>query len=104
LAQNKNIYAFIVSNKENNVKELLKKQLPDYMLPKKIYNLQQIPNTVNGKVNKIELLNYIDKDTKLKKLPNTNFEKQMHDVWCKVLGKEDFGITDNFFDIGGDLY
>jgi len=102
LAQNKNIHAFIVSNKENNVKELLKKQLPDYMLPKKIYNLQQIPNTVNGKVNKIELLNYIDKDTKLKKLPNTNFEKQMHDVWCKVLGKEDFGITDNFFDIGGD--
>jgi len=35
-------------------------------------------------------------------LPETALEKTLHDLWAAVLKKNDFGIEDDFFAIGGD--
>lgn len=45
----------------NSILEKLKKQLPDYMLPKKIILVQEIPLNMHGKVDKEQLLTLIDK-------------------------------------------
>ena len=31
----------------------------------------------------------------------TETERDMHALWCELLGRTDFGLDDNFFDLGG---
>ena len=33
--------------------------------------------------------------------PSRDLECQLHGIWAEVLGHDDFGISDNFFAIGG---
>ncbi|MFM8277476.1 MAG: alpha/beta fold hydrolase, partial [Cyanobium sp.] len=33
--------------------------------------------------------------------PSNELERQLHDLWAEVLGHSDFGVTDNFFMVGG---
>ena len=34
-------------------------------------------------------------------IPNTAIERQLGSIWCQVLGLEQVGVHDNFFEIGG---
>lgn len=85
----------------NQVQEYLKQCLPAYMVPKQLMVLDTIPLTPNGKVDKRSLpkptfaisANFI--------APRTPLEKSLSELWCTVLGLEQVGIEDNFFDVGG---
>ena len=33
--------------------------------------------------------------------PTTELERRLHEIWAEVLGHGEFGITDNFFAVGG---
>jgi amino acid adenylation domain-containing protein/non-ribosomal peptide synthase protein (TIGR01720 family) len=84
--------------------ELLKADLPDYMVPGIMMFLDAIPLTANGKVDKKKLP--APDETHLRTqpyvAPRDETEAILCDIWQQLLGLEQVGIEDNFFALGGD--
>ncbi len=87
-----------------DIKKELRKSLPDYMIPSHFIEIKEIPLTSNGKINKNMLPKPSDSvNTEVEYIaPKTDYEKVIADIWREVLNREQIGITDNFFDIGGN--
>lgn len=101
------LVAFIVSDlKKEEFLERLETILPDYMIPSKIINLDQIPLTINGKVDYEKLheiyLNDISKKNEEYIPPKTEFECIATSVLKKVLHLDRYGINYNFIECGGN--
>ena len=83
----------------------LKKKLPDYMIPTTLVRLDTLPLTSNGKVNRSALpipgKSRPELDT-LFTVPRTSVEETLAKIWAEVLGLDQIGIGDNFFDLGGN--
>ncbi len=90
-----------------NVSELrsyLRNKLPDYMVPSAFASLDAVPLTSSGKVNRRALPEPEDSNSELDNTfvaPRNPIEKQMASIWCDVLGIEEIGLHDNFFNLGG---
>ncbi len=100
------IVAYIVGNTPIDKQELrlqLSEQLPDYMLPNYYVELEAIPLTSNGKIDKKALPSIQSKDRiqRAYVAPTTPLERQLVTIWQEVLGIEKIGLTDNFFELGG---
>ncbi len=100
--------AYIVSWEKsvNNIKSILQKELPSYMIPSFIIVLDQIPKTPNGKIDRKSLPDpvYVNGG---RLLPEKNdsvssTELVIKKVWYEVLRTDNFDNASNFFDIGGD--
>ncbi|MCK4257387.1 MAG: amino acid adenylation domain-containing protein [Halanaerobiales bacterium] len=103
---NKYLCAYFVAEVELSVGELrsyLKKELPDYMIPSYFVQLEKLPLTSNGKVNRRALPepegNLI---TDVYVAPRNEVEETLAEIFSKVLGVKQVGIDDNYFDLGGD--
>ncbi|MDF5721977.1 MAG: amino acid adenylation domain-containing protein [Rhizonema sp. PD37] len=100
-------YLVLQSEKAPTSSELryfLKEKLPDYMIPSVFIFLEALPLTPNGKVNREALLTPDQNRTEREKIyvePRTPVEELMAKIWSQVLGIEQVGIYDNFFDLGG---
>ncbi|WP_434701962.1 non-ribosomal peptide synthetase [Pseudomonas sp. D1-36] len=80
----------------------LARQLPDYMLPSGIFALKAMPLNSNGKLDRKHLLERARQrlqNTRVK--PEGELETVVLAIWCDVLGVDDLGVTDNFFNVGG---
>lgn len=92
--------------KEEYVKNTLRTALPPYMVPTYIVKLQEMPYTINRKIDRKALplpeLNKpaVNSKVNIEEL-NSNEEKLLQ-IWKNILKIEDIDINDNFFDIGGD--
>nr|AHF25277.1 phenylalanine racemase [uncultured bacterium Contig178] len=88
-----------------NLKAFLAETLADYMVPGIYMQLDAMPMTPNGKVNRRSLP---DPDITLMRKPYTaprnEIEQKLCDAFAAVLGLEkgDIGIHDDFFLLGGD--
>ncbi|GJM33278.1 MAG: hypothetical protein DHS20C18_22790 [Saprospiraceae bacterium] len=82
----------------------LKEQLPDYMIPSQVIQLEALPLTANGKVDKKALPDPedLDKATKNYVAAATELEAQLVEIWTHLLHIGNIGIHDNFFELGGD--
>lgn len=104
---NQNICAYVVGNGDLTVitlRKFLSERLPEYMLPSFFIQLESIPLTVNGKVDRKALPEpdgSILMGTKYE-APRNILEEGLVEIWKEVLGVENLGITDNFFALGGD--
>jgi len=109
----KQLIAYIVGNKSQpdgyqtlirDCKNYLKETLPSYMVPSIFVEMDVLPLTPSGKVNRRALpepeYSRPDLDQALV-LPQTSTEKKLSGVWLQLLGIEPIGICDNFFDLGG---
>ncbi len=86
------------------IRQQLAKSLPEYMVPSAFELIDELPLTVNGKVDKAALpkidpaasagLNYVP--------PQSEFERALCALWQKVIGLDRVGIHDNFLEIGGN--
>ncbi len=88
----------------DDLRVYLKQFFPDYMLPSAIVVLADLPLTPNGKVDK-KALPKPDFSAMLiqnYQPPSNEVEQQLCDIWAKLLRLERVGVTDNFFEIGGD--
>lgn len=100
------LVVYYVSAQELDKKEIthfLNARLPDYMVPHIYVQLEAIPLTSNGKVNR-KALPGIDPEhiTSREYIPPvTETEIQVVKIWQDILGIPKIGITDNFFDLGG---
>ncbi|NMG06761.1 non-ribosomal peptide synthetase [Brasilonema sp. UFV-L1] len=105
----KRLVAYVVSQQEltptfNELRNFLKENLPDYMVPAAFVPMKALPLTPNGKVDRKALpapdsLHLQLETTYIK--PQTDLEKSIATVWQKALNVEKVGIHDNFFDLGG---
>ncbi len=104
---NKYLCAFITVEKEGAIEgitEHLRNILPEYMIPNYFIQLDAMPLTPNGKIDR-KVLNHYEinaRDHVRDEEPKTKVEKILADVWGKIFGMENVGLHDNFFAIGGD--
>lgn len=83
----------------------LRQELPEYMVPHAIMEVDKFPLTPNNKIDRKELSLreiIITKAMDLNEIPTTALQINLHDFYKEVLEiKIEIGITDNFFALGG---
>jgi len=112
--EEKRLLGYVVLGEGNNDRELkqkareeirayLRRELPEYMVPRDIVVLDRMRVTPNGKI-----------DRKALPLPTREFQVESDDeqlspaaraltrIWCEFLNLERVGVNDNFFALGGD--
>jgi amino acid adenylation domain-containing protein len=88
----------------SSLHEALTIHLPDYMMPAAFVQLESLPLTHNGKVNRAALpapdtTNMVrDKDVTA---PSTPIDARLITIIAPLLGLEQIGVDDNFFMLGG---
>lgn len=105
----KRIVAYLVAQQEpapslTVLRNYLKDQLPDYMVPATFVYLQALPLTPNGKVNRraLPIPDQHDYDADdLYVAPRSPIEEILVNIWSAILGPQRISIHDNFFNIGG---
>ena len=109
IADDQRLIAYVIpfSNEPLQQKELrnfLQPKLPEYMIPSAFVSLEAFPLTSNGKVD-LASLPVPDSVRDLQEVnfvaPRDELERQLVQIWEKILGIQPIGIHDNFFDIGG---
>ncbi|NES43190.1 non-ribosomal peptide synthetase, partial [Moorena sp. SIO2C4] len=86
-----------------DIRQLLKQQLPDYMIPGAFVLLEELPLTPNGKVDRQALpASEIDSARSQEYVPpQTPTQEIMASLFAEVLDIAQVGIHDNFFELGG---
>jgi len=82
------------------LRESLRQQLPEYMVPSLFVTLNALPLTANGKVDRKALPEPELAATEFV-AARTEVEEVVCGIWAAVLGVERVGIYDNFFELGG---
>ena len=83
----------------------LKERLPEYMIPGLYVEMERLPLTANGKVDRRALPAPEGQRPQLEERyvePRTAVEQTLAVVWREVLRVERVGVQDNFFELGGD--
>ncbi|MEP6901718.1 MAG: amino acid adenylation domain-containing protein [Actinomycetota bacterium] len=105
----KRLAAYFVSEQEqtvkiNDLRDYLKQKLPDYMIPSAFVELDEMPLTPNGKINRKALpapisdLSESDRDFVAHR---DDLESKLVKIWETILDVQPIGVQDNFFELGG---
>jgi len=104
----KYLSAYMVTDGQLNisrVREHLMDHLPGYMVPGHFVELEQMPLTPNGKIDR-KALQKIERSARLEDTeyvpPRNQVEEKLVKLWKSELGLDRVGIKDNYFNIGGD--
>ncbi|HWO22760.1 MAG TPA: amino acid adenylation domain-containing protein [Kofleriaceae bacterium] len=91
---------------EPDIRSYLKQKIPEFMVPSRILEIDHIPLSSNGKVDRRQLP---DPDAAIRETgtllaPRTDLERILVGMWSTTLGlaAEKIGVEDNFFDLGGN--
>ena len=86
------------------LREHVRKTLPEYMVPVAFVKLETLPLTPSGKVDRkalpepdaafVSVEGYV--------APRTAAEEALASIWGELLGLEKVGVFDNYFELGGD--
>ncbi|WP_212004575.1 non-ribosomal peptide synthetase [Chitinophaga sp. HK235] len=103
---NKKLVGYVVPRKDFRREEIisfLKSKLPEYMVPSLLMELEQLPLSVNGKIDKKMLpdpdMNTLSSNSYV--APRNESEAILASVWEELLQVQRVGIYDNFFELGG---
>ena len=105
---NKQLAAYVIPRGRpavtpKELREFLRRKLPEYMTPAHFVFLDAFPLTSNGKVDRRALS--AAKKTLLRHEfvpPRTAREATLAAIWTELLRVDPVSVTDNFFDLGGD--
>jgi len=106
-AGEKELVAYMVSQGTVNtldIRSYLSERLPAYMVPGHYMQLEVLPLTANGKVDRKKLPDPegLDRGDEVEYIaPRTATEEKLALIWEEVLGRERIGIKDDFFVLGG---
>ena len=102
---NKYLCAYVVLNdgaSVNELRDLLSKNLPDYMIPSHFIVINSLPLTSSGKIDRRALPEPEGAALQVEYVaPQNETEEVLAKIWSEILGIEKVGIKDNFFDLGG---
>lgn len=88
----------------DELRAILKQNVPDYMIPTSFTILDELPLTPNGKVDRRALPEPENADSEMLTAltaPRNPREEQIAQIWQELLGVERIGIDHNFFHLGG---
>lgn len=89
----------------NDLREFLRRSVPDYMLPASWVTLEKLPLNSNGKVDRKALLKpdtAAPSTTRAYVPAQSRIEELMVEIWRDLLRVPTVGVEDNFFELGGD--
>ncbi|MFK3817597.1 amino acid adenylation domain-containing protein, partial [Pseudomonas sp. NPDC089407] len=84
------------------VRDALRVELPDYMVPAHIVLLASMPLTPNGKIDRKALPAPEANGQRRRVAPRNDVEHVLSRIWQEVLEVDQIGVDDNFFELGGD--
>ncbi|MEC1587841.1 amino acid adenylation domain-containing protein, partial [Bacillus spizizenii] len=84
------------------IRSKIGKELPSYMIPAYMMQIDEIPLTINGKVDKEALPEIEAKSNEEYVAPRNKIEEKILNVFANVLGVKKIGLTDSFYELGGD--
>jgi len=86
------------------VRKHLKARLPQYMVPSTFVLMDKFPLNANGKIDRKAFPAFSGGKTSAANMPvalQTETEKALAAIWSELLGVENIGLHDDFFDLGG---
>jgi amino acid adenylation domain-containing protein len=85
------------------LREFVSARLPEHMVPSAVVCLAEFPLTPSGKVDR-KALPAPDHSAapSAAQEPRTEAERLLVGIWSEVLGVPSVGVTDNFYELGGD--
>jgi amino acid adenylation domain-containing protein len=86
---------------EAALREFVAARLPAYCVPGAVVVLAALPMTRHGKLDEAALPGGPEART-VRCAPATPLERALLAGWQRLLPQADFGVTDDFFDVGGD--
>ncbi|MET9686095.1 non-ribosomal peptide synthetase/type I polyketide synthase [Streptomyces coeruleorubidus] len=105
----KRLVAFVVPQTAHDVpqdlRDFLATKLPHYMVPDIYVEIDALPLTANGKVDRRALVvpeQMAEDAAPPYEAPRTPIEEAVAEVWASMLKAERVGVHDNFFALGGD--
>jgi amino acid adenylation domain-containing protein len=105
----KNLVSYVVPRQQSpylvpELRNFLKRKLPEYMVPSVFVTLEMLPLMPNGKVDRQKLPRLDDARPQPSRqfvAPRTEIEELIAQTWREVLKIENVGIFENFFELGG---
>ena len=86
-----------------DLNHFLKERLPRFMVPHQWVTLDHIPLSPNGKVDRAQLHTHlVATDSEGPVAPRNEIERILLACWRRVMPDGEPGVTDNFFEMGGD--
>ncbi len=102
-------YTSDIDISESEIRQNLKTKLPSYMVPNLFIRIDTMPMTPSGKISRKDLplpdwesIHADKEDTYIP--PTSKNEKILAEVFAEVLNLKKVGITEDFFEIGGDSF
>ena len=100
---NDHLCAYFAADCEIDIRDLkaeLKKKLTKYMIPTVFMQLDELPQTLNGKIDLKSLPEPVLSEIEYV-APENDIEKFFAETFADILGMSQIGATDNFFELGG---
>jgi len=104
---NNELVAYVVSGQlqeSSALSSYLSAYLPGYMVPAQYIQLDALPLTINGKIDRAALPDPQGLGVKTGAdyvAPRNETEERLVVIWEEVLGREGIGVLDDFFELGG---
>ncbi|ACY13665.1 non-ribosomal peptide synthetase [Haliangium ochraceum] len=95
--------AWLIAERSEDIRDQLRDQLPEAMIPQHLVTVSELPRTSSGKIDRLRLPAEVEEDA-----PSTEpaqlrpVEHVVRDIWQELLGSRAPSIHDNFFSLGGN--
>ena len=103
----KNLVAYVVprtGTESPQLRDILRRRLPEYMVPSVFVMMETLPLTENGKIDRRALLASKQERRARENFyvaPRTPTEESLARIWAGLLKVERVGVHDSFFELGG---
>jgi amino acid adenylation domain-containing protein len=104
----KKLIAYVVAGEQgcsiDDLNAYVQERLPSHMLPAAFVLMDSLPLSPNGKVDRAALPapQAAHSDAHRARSADGEMEQKIESAWLKVLGLQQVGRDENFFDVGGD--
>jgi thioesterase domain-containing protein len=87
---------------ERDLNRFMRRLLPLHMVPAVVVEIERVPLTPNGKVDRRALPTPCQgRSSPADRSPRDALEVMLVEIWSSVLNRKDIGVDDNFFALGG---
>lgn len=85
------------------LRKAMRQRLPDYMIPQHFEQIDSVPLTPNGKLDRNALVcpEVFGASSRVGAPPSSEMERSIAAVWAELLGISGLTTADNFFELGG---
>jgi thioesterase domain-containing protein/acyl carrier protein len=86
----------------SDLRSFLYKHLKRSMIPQHVFVIDAMPRGSTGKISRSETAAKVARLETNVAYPETLLERQIAEIWQRMIGRSDIGVDENFFEAGGD--